>query len=106
MKCRIVFLLILACLSLKLLAQEATTTIYGKITDPEGKPVFSASVTVSGTPRGTVTDENGYYELIIPSEGKVVITFSCLGYDQLNYTVNASSGSRIEINRTLRISSK
>jgi hypothetical protein len=106
MKCRIVFLLILACLSLKLLAQEATTTIYGKITDPEGKPVFSASVTVSGTPRGTVTDENGYYELIIPSVGKVFITFSCLGYDQLNYTVNASSGSRIEINRTLRISSK
>jgi hypothetical protein len=106
MNCRIVLLLTLACLHLQILAQEETSAIYGKITNKEGKPVFSASITVYGTSRGTVTDENGIYELIIPSGKAVKLIFSCMGYDQAEYTINANPGARIEITRTLHVSSK
>ena len=49
MNFRLVLLLALACLPLQLFAQEETTTIYGKITDSEGKPIFPASIAVAGT---------------------------------------------------------
>ena len=106
MNFRSVLLLALACLPLQLFAQEETTTIYGKVTDSDGKPIFPASIAVSGTPSGTVSDENGFYELIIPSGKNVNIFFSCLGYDQSEFRINGTPGVRIEINRILHVSSK
>jgi hypothetical protein len=106
MNCRLFLVVIFVCLPLYLLAQDETATIYGKITDPEGKPVFLASITVVGTSRGTVTNEKGLYELVIPSGQDIQITFSCLGYDQSDEKVLGNAGTRIEINKTLGIATQ
>jgi hypothetical protein len=81
-------------------------TIWGKITDPDGKPVFPASITIKGTSRGTVTDENGLYELVIPSGKDIQITFSCLGFDQSHERITGTPGAFIEINKTLQIATQ
>jgi len=97
---------VLVCLPLQLLAQEETATIYGKISDSEGNPIFPASVTVNGTTRGTVTDEKGFYELIIPSGNDIKISVSCVGYDQSEYRITGSPGERIEINKILQVATQ
>ena len=42
---------------------QAQTTITGTVVDPSGLAVIGASVFVTGTQNGTVTDENGRYSL-------------------------------------------
>ena len=106
MNCRLFLVVVLVCLPVYLPAQDETATIYGKIIDPEGKPIFLASITIIGTSRGTVTNEKGLYELVIPSGEDIQITFSCLGYDQSDEKVNSTPGARIEINKTLQVATQ
>ena len=106
MNCRLFLILIPIILPLNLFAQQETMTIWGKITDPDGKPVFPASITIKGTSRGTVTDENGLYELVIPSGKDIQITFSCLGFDQSHERITGTPGAFIEINKTLQIATQ
>ena len=106
MNCRLFLFLVLVCLPLNLFAQDETTTIYGKITDPEGKPIFPASIAIPGTSRGTVTNDKGLYELVIPSDTNIQIIISCLGYDSYNERIIGTPGARIEINKTLQVSIK
>ena len=55
----------------QLLAQ--TRVITGKITDANGSPVFSASVTVKGTKTGTSTAADGTFSLQVPSSAKTLV---------------------------------
>lgn len=103
MNCRSFLILILICLPLNLLAQKETATIYGKITDPEGKPIFPASIRITGTGRGTVTNEKGIFELTVPSNEDIHIIISCIGYKQTDERLKVNPGSRIEFNRTLEV---
>lgn len=52
--------------------------ISGKITDTEGIPVIGANVIVKGTINGTTTDMDGKYQLDVPEES--VIQVSYIGY--------------------------
>ena len=45
------------------LTADAQTSLQGKVTDESGKPLQSASVTVKGTTRGTITNESGNFTL-------------------------------------------
>jgi len=101
MNCRLFLILILICFPLYLFAQKETATIYGKITDTDGKPVFPASIKIAGTNRGTVTDEKGLFELSIPSDKEIHVIISCLGYIQKDERFNINPGKRVEINRVL-----
>lgn len=54
-------------------------TVSGKVTDENGNPLPGLSVTIKGTTRGTVTDNDGNY--IIEVEGPSdVLVFSYVGY--------------------------
>lgn len=46
-------------MALNVHAQNAT--LRGRVTDANGLPLAGASVTIQGTTRGAVTDENGNY---------------------------------------------
>jgi hypothetical protein len=43
----------------------AQSTLEGRIIDPKGKPIPYAAIGIPGTPYGTLTDENGNYQLDI-----------------------------------------
>lgn len=54
-------------------------TVRGTVTDPAGQPVIGASVFVTGTQNGTVTDESGNYNLTrVPATA--TLQYSCIGY--------------------------
>jgi hypothetical protein len=103
MSIRLYLVILLIAVPLHLLAQEETATIYGRITDPEGNPIFLANVAVEGTTRGTITNEEGSFELEIPAVTNVRIIISCMGYQQIEERISGSRGERIEISRTLQI---
>jgi hypothetical protein len=78
-------LFFLLCSSLK-----AQTTITGVISDSLNNPVISASVYLSKTTIGTLTDNKGVYALFIPEEGVYELTASCVGYKSASQLINAN----------------
>ena len=61
-------------------AQEKTS-IRGRITDGEGKPVPYANILIPGTSTGTQSDSLGSYSLKLPSGREMRVMFSLVGYD-------------------------
>ncbi len=69
-----------------------TSLIHGTITDETGEPLVGANITIQGTSVGTITDENGKFEIKADSES--TLTFSFIGYNTENIVV----GNQKEIN--------
>lgn len=90
-----VFILILAIFtSVALNAQ--VTDLKGKVTDAQsGETLIGASVMISGTTTGVITDIDGNYEIKVPSEATLV--FSCLGYKE----IQVKFAGQTELNVTL-----
>jgi TonB-linked SusC/RagA family outer membrane protein len=57
-----------------------TREINGKVSDEHAKELPGVSIVIKGTQRGTVTDENGGYKLLVSDQGPVTLTFSFVGY--------------------------
>jgi len=73
------FTLLLLFLGLGYLA--AQRSISGKISDVDGSPLIGATVLITGTSSGTVTDENGNFTLTVPNEA-TSLTVTSVGYAQ------------------------
>ncbi|PQA56337.1 mucoidy inhibitor MuiA family protein [Siphonobacter curvatus] len=59
------------------------TQVSGKVTDVAGVAIANASVMVSGTSLGTLTDENGFYRLSIPPklpQSATQLVFAGIGF--------------------------
>src|SRR5690606_8237108 len=54
-------------------------TLRGTVTDEQGNPLPGVSVVVKGTTTGTSTDQEGRYEIELPSASSVLV-FSIIGY--------------------------
>lgn len=52
---------------------SAQKEISGTVTDANGNPIEKASVIVKGTNKGTLTDANGHYSLMVPTGGKTLV---------------------------------
>lgn len=59
----------------------------GFVTDAEGLPIVGANVLVKGTMNGTITDENGYFELSTSMKATITITY--IGYLPLELSPSA-----------------
>ena len=67
----------------------AQATLKGKIVDAEtNEPLIGATVSVSGTSQGTVTDYDGSFEFSLKTS-KATIVFSYVGYNELRREVRA-----------------
>ena len=64
--------------------------ITGKITDDKGEALPGASVVVSGTTTGTITDIDGNYALTVPSDAKTV-DVSFVGMKTMTVDINNRS---------------
>ena len=99
---QVLFLVFL--LPLVLFGQQ-TGVIFGKISDPDGKPVFNANIAISDHAGGTTTNKDGSYELRIPANKKVLISISFIGYEISPFEITVKSGERTEVNKILKASS-
>src|SRR5262245_29923161 len=63
-------------------AQQSTYTLKGNVKDKSG-PVPGVSVLVEGTSTGTITDQNGDYQLSLTTDRPTArLVFSFIGYQQ------------------------
>jgi TonB-linked SusC/RagA family outer membrane protein len=66
-------------------------TISGVVNDDKGTAISGVSVLVKGTNNGTQTDASGNFKLTVNrTSGKVVLTFSYLGYKKQDITTDGS----------------
>lgn len=87
--------------SLQGLAQNASSTVSGKVTDDNGKGMAGVTVTVSGTSASAVTAEDGIYKIQVPA-GKNVLVFTYVGYQAQEIKINKNT----VVNLVLSISQK
>lgn len=67
-------------------AQSAPVT--GLVTDEKGEPLIGVTVKVKDSPRGTATDLDGRFSIVVPDK-KNVLSFSYVGYRSLHLEVVA-----------------
>lgn len=77
----------------------AQITIGGVVKDESGEPVPGAAVFIGGSAVGTVTDQDGKWQIEV-SDSSVELTFSCIGYKDQTVVV----GNRKTINVVLAVS--
>lgn len=79
-------------------SNDRQITVSGVVTDKyEGKPVEGAIVLLKGTNIGTITDQNGKYELEIPVENQGLEIIS-MGYEEKTELVGRNCTINIELN--------
>lgn len=83
-------------------AQEAS--VYGTITDEDDLPVAFATITLRGLTKGTMANENGYYNLSDLEAGTYTIQFSGVGYSRVIRQITIKAGQALEINLMLKTS--
>ena len=76
------------------LLHAQTATIYGKLTDKEGKPISDAKISVSNSKILTSSNAQGDYELTVPADSTVTIEFSHVSFGIRLKSVRLASGKR------------
>ena len=72
-------------------------TIIGQITDGQsGEPIIGATLFLKELNSGTATDENGNFELEVPS-GKQELSVQYVGYTELIQVLSVRSNGRLEL---------
>ena len=93
MKARFLIISLLVALSAAGTGMAQNLTVSGVVKDATGEPVISAGVMLQGTTQGTVTDYDGNYSIVVPSDG--VLVFSSIGYAE--QVVPVDGRSRIDV---------
>lgn len=68
--------------------------ITGTVTEESGAGLPGVSVIIKGTQRGTTTDENGKFSLVVPDE-KTILVFSFVGY--LSKEIEVGNQTRLTV---------
>lgn len=97
----IIFFLVALC-GIQTFAQ--TSRVTGKIIGPDNKPVPGASVTISGTTQGTVTDADGNFAITAPSDASLLVNsigfteqvIKIDGRSNINVTLSTGQSSGLE----------
>lgn len=84
------------------LAAQGPATLVGKVTDKASKqPLASVQVRISGTTRGTLTDAQGNYRLILQEGGQVLVRFQRIGYAAASLSATLRAGETSTLNAEL-----
>ena len=99
-----VIILVFPCVTAnKLYSQQVAVAQYkksirGKITDETGKPLQGVSVTVKGTGKGVVTNDQGEYSIEVSESSSKTLVFSYVGMA----TQEVNVGNQQELSMSLR----
>jgi len=87
------------------LAQQPAT-VFGRIIDATSQQVLiNVNITIAGLPGGTTTDKQGNFELKVPSERKITLVFTYIGFETETIDLILKQGERREIHQSLTQSS-
>ena len=78
-----------------------TAVVKGYVSNEAQGPVEYVNLAVKGTTTGTTTNEQGYFELQIPANQRVVILYSFVGFKKDSLVVNLSPGKTKNVEVTL-----
>lgn len=82
---------------------QATGTIRGTVTDSTNRRgVPGVQVSIAGTTRGTVTNDNGVYTLTAVPAGAVTVRAQRLGYSSQSRSVSVEAGAAVTADFELR----
>ncbi|MBL6963120.1 MAG: carboxypeptidase-like regulatory domain-containing protein [Bacteroidetes bacterium] len=84
-------------------AQKNTALVYGKITDLNKIPVKYVNITWDNNTKGTISDESGYYEIEIPANKTIELSFSYVRKSSRITMGPLKGGSRFKKNVTLDV---
>lgn len=90
-------------LNLQTTPENVDRQISGKVTDENGEGLPGVNIIVQGTQRGTTTDGEGLFTLVIP-DGEVTLVLSFVGYLNQEFVVANQSFINVSLvpdNRTL-----
>ena len=62
------------------LAESLDQVVRGTVKSVEGEPLVGATVVVKDSGKGTVTDTDGKFSLVVPDQGEVALVVSYIGY--------------------------
>ena len=77
------------------IAMAQDITVSGTINDESGMPVPGASILLKGTTKATASDFDGKFQIQVPSNGTLTITF--IGYTPVNEAVNGRTKISIKL---------
>jgi TonB-linked SusC/RagA family outer membrane protein len=92
-KIQIRFLLLLFALATVETTFAQILKVQGTIVDTKGEPVIGASIVVTGTARGTVTDASGKF--FLDATAKESLTVSYIGYEKTEVAIGNQTDLRI-----------
>lgn len=76
---------------------QAGSVINGKMIDGEtGEPLIGATIYVQSLKKGTITDMDGRFSIVLPP-GKYVTDFNCMGMKTIQYSLDVKSGGNLDI---------
>ncbi|MEL4454656.1 TonB-dependent receptor [Lutimonas vermicola] len=70
-----------------------TATIKGKVLDSINNPIENATISIGGL--GTVTDQDGSYEILIPAGRSVTIRYGHVSYNSFSKTFRVQKGKTL-----------
>lgn len=77
-------------------SQNTGIRISGKVTDMKGEVIPGVNVKVKGTNTATVSDVNGTYSIVVPSD-RSVLEFSFTGFSRAERTVGTSTEVNVQL---------
>ncbi|MEM1320156.1 MAG: TonB-dependent receptor [Bacteroidota bacterium] len=69
----------------------------GTITNEEGEPMPFASVLITNTQEGAVTDADGFFRFVLPEAGLYRVRISYIGYKSVEQEVQVDGPTNVEI---------
>jgi len=104
----IVYLLVLAASTSRVLGQTSTGSIQGTVTDPNGKAMQSANVAVisdSGIQSEKQTGADGKFDITGIPAGNYTVEISAIGFSTIQRSVSVTAGSNTSLALTLSLAS-
>ena len=78
---------------------QQKAVVFGTVKDEEGKLFPLVTISVKGTSIATKTDEQGYYELRVPADTNISITYAYIGYQSENLTIKLKGNERFRADK-------
>jgi len=80
---------------------QVNSTVFGLVSDAQNIPVKAVNISVSIPDYGTITNDNGLFELQLPANENLTLTFSCVGYVSKEMSLRMQPGEKKELNVAL-----
>lgn len=93
------FLFLFLFLFITMATAMAQKTIYGVVTDEADEPLMGVSIYIKGTKTGTMTNEEGKFQMRVSSEGDI-LNFSYIGMDSYQVSVKGRNEFNVKLHES------